>query len=184
MPAPPARMRSARVPCGLNSSSSSLREILPLEFLVLADVGGNHFADLTALQQQPETGAVDAGVVRHDGQIANARIVQRADQLLGNAAQAETAAHQRDAVLDDAAQGARRIRIHLGARGHRPISIRITPGGRLFQMRQAAARARHERHRMSASTITPKPSSVRTPSRCKSPGWAKTTCLAGDDPSG
>ena len=63
MPAPPARMRSASVPCGLNSSSSSPARILLREQLVLADIGRDHLLDLARLQQQAEADAVDAGIV-------------------------------------------------------------------------------------------------------------------------
>ena len=42
---------------------------LPLEFLVLADVGRNHLADLPRPQQNPDAEVVDAGVVADDRQV-------------------------------------------------------------------------------------------------------------------
>ena len=63
MPAPPARIRSEKVPCGTSSTSISFCQELPLELLVLADVGRDHLAHLPRLEQQPDAEAVDAGVV-------------------------------------------------------------------------------------------------------------------------
>ena len=48
-------------------------QVLALEFLVLADVGRNHLADLARGQQQAEAEAVDAGVVGDDGQVLRRR---------------------------------------------------------------------------------------------------------------
>ena len=99
MPAPPARIRSEKVPCGTSSTSSSPREELPLELLVLADVGRDHLADLAGLQQQAEAEVVDAGVVADDGQVfACPARAARAIRFSGIAAQAEAADHDRRAV--------------------------------------------------------------------------------------
>ena len=73
-------------------------QILPLELLVLADVGGDHLLHLPRAQQLAEPLIVDAGIVRGDGQILDARCDDRVDQPLGNAAQAEAARGDRHAV--------------------------------------------------------------------------------------
>ena len=41
-------------------------EELPLELLVLPDVGGDHLADLPVLQQKAETEVVDPAVVSYN----------------------------------------------------------------------------------------------------------------------
>ena len=80
-------------------------QVLALELLVLADVARDHLLDLARLEQLAEAEAVDAGVVRDDGQVLDARIAQRLDQRLGNAAQAEAADGHQLAVANDAGQG-------------------------------------------------------------------------------
>ena len=44
-------------------------EILPLEFLVLADIGRDHLLDLARLEQHAEAEAVDAGIVGDGGEV-------------------------------------------------------------------------------------------------------------------
>ena len=85
-------------------------QVLALELLVLADVARDHLLDLARLEQLAEAEAVDAGVVRDDGQVLDARIAQRLDQGLGNAAQAEAADGHQLAVANDAGQGGGRAR--------------------------------------------------------------------------
>ncbi len=51
---------------------------LPLELLVLADVGGNHLPDLTSPQQDPDPEIVDAGIVADDEEVFRPACVQRA----------------------------------------------------------------------------------------------------------
>ena len=97
-------MRSASVPCGLNSSSQLAGQVLPLELLVLADVGRNHLLDLPRLEQHAEAELVDAGVVGNHGEAAHAGFAQREDQVLRDAAQAEAAAHDRHAVAHHAGE--------------------------------------------------------------------------------
>src|SRR5690348_6225699 len=62
IPAPPARMRSAKVPCGLNFKLQFAGKELLREQLVLAYIGGNHLLDLPRLQQPAQSDAVDAGI--------------------------------------------------------------------------------------------------------------------------
>ncbi len=67
------------------------RQILAHEFRVLANAGRDHLLDLAGLQQQAEAEIVDARVVRGDGEVLGARIADRRDQKLRDAAQAEPA---------------------------------------------------------------------------------------------
>src|ERR1019366_6216458 len=99
-------------------------QILAFEFLVLAHIRGKHFADLMRLQQQPQTHAVETRIVGYDGEIAHARRVQGIDQILWDAARAEAAAHQRDAILDHTTQCRCGVGVDLGTRGqaHRTLS--------------------------------------------------------------
>ena len=102
-------------------------EVLPLEFLVLADIGGNHFADLARNEQQPQAGAIDARIVGDHGEIPHARVMEGADELLGYPAKAESPAAQCHAILDDAAQRALGIRKYLGFSRHRTASLPFKP---------------------------------------------------------
>jgi len=63
------------------------------EGLILADIGRDHFLDLPGFEQQPQPGAVDAGIVADAGETCHAAVTHGADQLVGNADQAEAAAH-------------------------------------------------------------------------------------------
>src|SRR5439155_26722632 len=58
-------------------------EILPLELLVLAHVGGDHLADLAGPQELAEPLIVDAGIVRDHRQVLHPRLADRVDQPLG-----------------------------------------------------------------------------------------------------
>ena len=78
-----------------------LLQELPLEFLVLADVGRDHLAHLPRAQQRPDAVVVDAGVVADDGQVLGAAAMQRGDQVFGNAAQPEAAHHDGGAIGND-----------------------------------------------------------------------------------
>ena len=66
-------------------------QILPLELLVLADVGRDHLLHLPGAQQLAEPLIVDAGIVRGDGQVLDPARLDRVDQPLRDAAQAEAA---------------------------------------------------------------------------------------------
>src|SRR5690606_31049394 len=65
------------------------RKILPLELLVLADIGADHLADLPGAEQLAEPEIVDARVVREGGDVAHAGFHQRVDERFGNAAKAK-----------------------------------------------------------------------------------------------
>jgi len=64
---------------------------LTFELGVLSDVGGDHFPDLVRLEEQAQAPVVDAAVVGDDRQVADPAANQRGNQILGNAAQAESA---------------------------------------------------------------------------------------------
>jgi hypothetical protein len=68
------------------------------EQLVLADVGADHLPDLPAGQQHAQPEVVDAAVVGDHGQVLDARVADRRDQVLRDAAQPEAARHDRHAV--------------------------------------------------------------------------------------
>src|SRR5690606_23320483 len=74
------------------------REELALELGVLADIGRDHLPDLPPFEEQPESEVVDAAVVRDDGEILDAHLVDLRDQVLGDAAQTEPARDDRHAV--------------------------------------------------------------------------------------
>ena len=69
-----------------------------LEQLVLADIGRDHLLDLAASPAAAQAEIVDAGIVGDDGEVLDAGLAHRVDQVLGNAAQAEAAGHDRHAV--------------------------------------------------------------------------------------
>jgi hypothetical protein len=64
---------------------------LPLELLILADVGRDHLLDLPRAQQLAEPFIVDPGIVRGDGEVLDPARLDRVDQPLGDSAQAEAA---------------------------------------------------------------------------------------------
>src|SRR5262245_60205881 len=55
---------------------------LALKFLVLADVAGNHLADLPRSKEDAEAEIVNAGIVADNRQIARAPSMQRMNQIL------------------------------------------------------------------------------------------------------
>src|SRR4029079_5599871 len=75
-------------------------EELPFELLVFADIGRDHLADLLRLEDRPEAEVVDAGVVADDREVLRATTQQRGQEVLGIAADADPAHHQRRAVWD------------------------------------------------------------------------------------
>ena len=104
MPAPPARIRSASVPCGLNSTSTSPARILARELLVLADVGADHLLDHVPVEQLAQAPAVDAAIVADHRQALDAARDDGVDQVLGNPAQAEAARDDRHVVAQQAGE--------------------------------------------------------------------------------
>src|SRR5262249_12652716 len=87
-------------------------EVLPLEFLVLADVRRDHLADLLAFEKDAEAEVVDAAVVGDDGEILDAKVSQGGDRVFGNAAQTEPAGQQSGSG-GDVADGLVRARVDL-----------------------------------------------------------------------
>ena len=74
-------------------------EILLGEGFVFADIRGDHFLDLPALQQQAEAGAVDAGIIRNEGEVLHPGIANGEDQRFRDAAKAKSAGHDQHAVF-------------------------------------------------------------------------------------
>ena len=72
------------------------------EQLVLADIAGDHLLDLAAGQQDAQAEVVDPAVVGDHRQVLDARVADRRDQVLGNAAEAEAARHDGHAVEEHA----------------------------------------------------------------------------------
>src|SRR5690606_26296399 len=113
-------------------------QVLALELLVLADVGRDHLADLPSLEQLAEAEAVHARVVGDDGEVLHARIAQRGDQRLGDAAQAEAADREGLAVGHHVGERAARVGVALGC-GHGILAPLVAPiltsAGRRFMTR-------------------------------------------------
>src|ERR1700720_3925175 len=63
--------------------------------LVFADIRRDHFADLAALEEQPEPGPVDAGVVRDHSQAIDPGFPDQDSQRLPICAETEPATHNR-----------------------------------------------------------------------------------------
>ena len=89
-----------------------IRQELPLELLVLADIRRDHLRDLARLQQNAEAKVIDAGIVADCGEAFRALCTERLDEILRNPAETKPAHHDRRAVLYQG-NGARRIRQHL-----------------------------------------------------------------------
>ncbi|MCY1418722.1 hypothetical protein D9M71_342890 [compost metagenome] len=73
-------------------------EQLAFEFGVLADIGGDHLADLVILKQHAQAKAVDAAVVRDHGQALDATALDLVDEVFRDAAQAESTGQYRHVV--------------------------------------------------------------------------------------
>ena len=97
---PPARSRSARVPCGRELHLELAGEVLPGELLVLADVGGDHPADPAFAQQRPSPQSSTPQLLLTTSRSPRARVEQGVDQHARDAAQPEAADRERRAVRD------------------------------------------------------------------------------------
>ena len=86
---------------------------LSLELLVLAHVGCEHALDLVGLEQRSHAEIIDARVVADNRQVFGPRLQQCADQILRDAAQAETAGSNRHAIKQQAVKGFGRARGNL-----------------------------------------------------------------------
>src|SRR3546814_4750460 len=105
--------RNTRPACSATLCKRTLRaefefefagEILALELLVLADVGGDHLPDLTRAEQPPQPDSVDAGIVRHAGKVGDPKPFNRPDQGFAKPAKAEAADEKRLQVLQNVEQ--------------------------------------------------------------------------------
>ena len=107
MPAPPARMRSASVPCGTSSSSISPARYLSVKARG-SDERGNEqiiLAHHAGIDHRGDADAAVAGIVVDDGEVLRAArrleaVDQRVDQLDRRAGAAEAADHHGHAILD------------------------------------------------------------------------------------
>ncbi len=98
-------MRSAERALRCQFQFQLAAEIEFLEQLVLADIGRDHLLDLAIVQQHPQAQPVGAAIVGDDGDVPDAIVLQRRDQVLRIAGQAEAAAHHGHAVEGEALQG-------------------------------------------------------------------------------
>ena len=98
-------------------------QILPFELLILAHVRRDHLRNLPRFQQLSEAKAIDAGVVGDDGKALHPGIAQRGNQFFGDAAQAETAGHDRHPVEQQAIKRGLRIGIELVGHGRPPFHV-------------------------------------------------------------
>ena len=73
-------------------------QILLLKGLVLTHIGRDHFLDLAGLQQQAKAEIIDPAIVADHGDVLDAGIAQRKDQVFRNATQTKAASHDRHAV--------------------------------------------------------------------------------------
>ena len=92
-------------------------EVLAFELFVLAHVTGNHFLDLTCLQQLAQAEVVNPSVIGNSRQVLYSAVAQRVNQGLGDAAQTEAADRNELSVMDDAVKrsgGAGIYLVHAG----------------------------------------------------------------------
>jgi hypothetical protein len=88
-------------------------EKLPLEFAILADIAGDHFADLVSFEEEPKPPAVHAGVIAGDCKALFSGIAQSEDESFRDAAQAEATDCDRHAVVNYALERGMRVGIDL-----------------------------------------------------------------------
>jgi hypothetical protein len=124
MPTPPGTQLLRQGALGRQFQVQLVGEVLPLEFVVVANVGGDHLADLAGAEQLAQAKAIDACVVADDGQAFFAGVAQGGDQGFRDAAQAEAAHRQGDAVADDAIQRRRGAGVEL-VHYYRPLGREV-----------------------------------------------------------
>ena len=100
MPQPPARSRSASVPCGTELDFELAAEILSLELAVLADVRAGRPANPLVVEQHAQSPTVDSAVVRNGNEIGSTLFEQRLDKIVRNPAEPEAADRNRGAAWD------------------------------------------------------------------------------------
>src|SRR3546814_63111 len=75
-------------------------QILPLKFLVLADVRRDHLPNLARTQQLAQALAVDPGIIGDDGKVAHPRGQDGVDEPFGDPAQPEAAQDRKSTRLN------------------------------------------------------------------------------------
>ena len=75
-------------------------QVLPLEFFILAHVGGNHPLNLTLVKHETQAEIVDTAIVRDDRVVSRSLLDHGTDQVLRDATETETANKQRVTRLD------------------------------------------------------------------------------------
>ena len=92
-------------------------QILPLEFLILADIRTDHLLDLAGAQQLAEALAIDPGIVARNCQVFGSGIADRVDQALGDAAQPKAARANRHPVMEQPFESGGGVGIEFAHRG-------------------------------------------------------------------
>src|SRR5690606_19429817 len=114
-------------------------DVLLHEVLVLADVAGEDLVDLAVLQQDPQSLAVHAEVVRGDGETADPAVAHDLDEIAGDAAQAESPDRDRHPVAQRLAELGGDVVRDLGHRCPSCQSVRPVPGRRRCRRRGGSA---------------------------------------------
>ena len=146
MPAPAARMRSARLPCGTSSSSISPGAVQAVEHprVVLPRERADDLAHPPRREQRGEPGVAVAGVVVDDRQVARALLDERVDQLDRLPGSPEAADHHRRTVGDAGHRG--------GDIRHRLVDHGASPRPRRRPRRDAERRVRRRNARSRSPT--------------------------------
>ncbi len=86
---------------------------LAFENLGLTHIAGDHLVNLAGFEEQAEAGAVHPRVVANTGQVLDARLTERVDEVEWRATQAESADHEAHAVAEKTVEGGRRAGVDL-----------------------------------------------------------------------
>ena len=161
-------------------------QVLLLEDLVLTDVRPHHLPDLLGLKEQAESTLVRAHIARDDRQPSRTLVLDRAEQVLGHAAQPKATHEELASVLNVMAGSGRRwedflacdsghhsdrwqprwcdsghhsARAHGSSRAQHPAARITSRGGEV--RRTPPQRSRFEMHLLAASASAPPPPRLR-----------------------
>ena len=107
---------------------------MPLEFLVLANIGRNHLLHLLGAQKHADAFIIDAGVVAAESESLDPAVTNSGEQALRNSAEAKAAACDKHVVAQHPVERRGGVRIDLA--GHQntttlrmlsPACIRSNP---------------------------------------------------------